>query len=237
MENCDADNEFANLMPKSAFKLLAAILYTIRPSAALGATLLTIAAFQPMASEWKNAGILAVCAFSGSAFCFLTNDLYDRDDMGNGDFDYDVAGVGQASDGSNHRDARGSGIVRMWNLSNLSDGEFLFWGHDNTSLTSAQTTDVDGTVIEERLSRVWSVSETGDVGTVSLSFDFSALPSPLGSNLRLLIDRDGDGFMDNDVTPIEGAESNDIVTFSNINFSDGDRFTEVYELRCLCAGL
>ena len=153
------------------------------------------------------------------------NDLYLMDETSNGDFDFEIAGIGQAADGSNHFDAKGSGVVRMWNPSDLDNNEFLIWGHDNTALSTTQTTDVDGTIIEERLSRIWRVSETGDVGTVSISFDFSSLADPLGSNLRLLIDRNGDGFFDNDVIPIAGSESNDIVTFSNVDFQDGDRFT------------
>ncbi|MEQ8424215.1 MAG: T9SS type A sorting domain-containing protein, partial [Cyclobacteriaceae bacterium] len=155
------------------------------------------------------------------------NDVYTMDDAG--DYDFEVAGIGQAADGSNHRDARGTGLVRMWNPNNLGNSEFLIWGHDNTAITTTTTAspaDVDGTVIEERLSRIWRVSETGDVGNVSISFDFSGVGgSPLGSNLRLLIDRDGDGFGDNDVTPITGTVSNGIAVFSNVNFVTGDRFT------------
>ena len=157
------------------------------------------------------------------------NDVYTMDDNGNGDFDFEVAGIGQATDGTNHRNARGTGVVRIWNPDDLDNDEYLMWGHDNTPIantTTASPADVDGTVIEERLSRIWRMSETSDVGTVSISFDFSGTGgSPIGSNLRLLIDRDGDGFGDNDVTPVVGSESNDVVTFSNIEFQDGDQFT------------
>jgi len=117
----------------------------------------------------------------------------------------------------------------MWNPKGLTNSEYLMWGHDNTALNSSTTavgTAVDGTVIQERLSRIWRVSEVGDVGNVSISFDFSGVGgSPLGSNLRLLIDRDGDGFADNDVTPIVGSVSNGVAVFSNVNFQNGDRFT------------
>lgn len=157
------------------------------------------------------------------------SDVYTMDNSGNGNYDYEVTGFGRASDGSSHRDAKGTGIVRMWNPSGLANSEFLMWGHDNGVLTSTTTSapaDVDGTVIQERLTRIWRVSETGDVGTVSISFDFSGIGgSPLGSNLRLLIDRDGDGFGDNDVTPVAGSVLNGIAVFSNVNFQSGDRFT------------
>ena len=153
------------------------------------------------------------------------NDVYDMDDAGNGDYDYEVAGIGQATDGTNHTDARGSGVVRIWDPSDLGNDEFIMWGHDNTDISSKNAVDVDGTIIEERLSRIWRLTETGDLGTVSISFDFSAVGNSLGSNLRLLIDRDGDGFADNDVTPIAGSVAGDVATFSNIDFQDGDRFT------------
>lgn len=157
-----------------------------------------------------------------------SNDLYTQDNLANGDFDYDVAGVGQASDGTNHKDARGTGIVRMivQSPSSLGNSEFLLWGHSNGALTS-NLIDIDGTIIKERIARVWRISETGDVGSVAVSFDISSLSgSPIGANLRLLIDRDGDGFFDNDVTPISGGTfSGDIITFTGVNFQTGDRFT------------
>jgi hypothetical protein len=158
------------------------------------------------------------------------NDLYTMDNAGNGNFDFEVAGIGQAADGTKHTDAKGPGMVRMWNPSNLGNSEFLIWGRDNSNAKSSTTavgTAVDGTIIKERLTRIWRVSESGgDVGTVSISFDFSGLGgSPLGSNMRLLIDRNGNGFADNDVTPVVGSSSGSIVVFSGINFQDGDRFT------------
>lgn len=156
------------------------------------------------------------------------NDLYTMDNVGNGNFDYEVAGIGQATDGSNHKDARGPGIVRMTSQSpsSLSNDEYLIWGHNNATLLS-NLIDVDGTIIEERITRVWRLSETGDVGSVAVSFDISSLTgSPIGANLRLLIDRDGDGFADNDVTPISGGTfTGDIITFTGVNFQSGDRFT------------
>jgi hypothetical protein len=154
------------------------------------------------------------------------------DNSGNGNYDFEVAGIGQAADGTKQIDSKGTGMVRMWNPNNLGNSEFLIWGRDNSSATSGTSsvgTSVDGTVIKERLTRIWRVSETGgDVGTVSISFDYSSLlatGSPLGSNLRLLIDRDGDGFADNDVTPVAGSSSGNIVVFSGVDFQDGDRFT------------
>lgn len=154
----------------------------------------------------------------------VANNLYTGDNAG---YDYEVAGIGQASDGSSHRDAKGSGPVRMWNPSAMANGEFLIWGHNgllyNRSTTSLS--DVDGTVIKERLIRIWRLTETGDVGTVNISFDIAALGGTvIGSNLRLLIDRDGN-FATNDVAPIVGSYSNNVVTFTGVNFQANDLFT------------
>lgn len=160
------------------------------------------------------------------ALTLSANDVYTMDNSGNGDFDFQVAGIGQASDGSKHIDSKGPGIVRMWNPNNLTNGEYLLWGHNNGNL-SGTTSGVDGTIIMQRLNRIWRVSETGDVGTTSISFDISSFAGvALGGNLRLLIDRDGDGFADNDVTPVSaGSLANNIITFSGISLQNGDRFT------------
>jgi len=154
------------------------------------------------------------------------NDVYTMDNSGNGQYDFDVAGIGQASDGSKHIDAQGSGIVRMRNPTNLGNDEYLIWGHDK-GLLAGTTSGVDGAIIRQRLSRIWRVSEAGDVGNVSISFDISGTAGAvLGGNLRLLIDRDSDGFADNDVTPISaGSLTGGVITFSGVNLQNGDRFT------------
>lgn len=148
-------------------------------------------------------------------------DIYTMDNSG---YDFDAAGIGQDGTGSSHRDATGTGVVRIWNPGDLNNNEYLMWGHDNGAM-GGTTSDIDGAVIQERLQRSWAVSETGEVGTVSTSFDLNALASPLGSNLRLMIDRDGDGFADNDVSPITGSAIGGIVIFSGVNLQNGDRFT------------
>jgi hypothetical protein len=153
------------------------------------------------------------------------NDVYTMDNPANGNFDFDVAGIGQASDGSKQLDAKGTGVVRIWNANNLTNDEFLVWGRNYLNFSGGNT-DVDNVIIQERVNRVWRVSEVGDVGTTSISVDMNAtLGSALGNNLRLLIDRDGDGFADNDVTPIAGSFSGGIITFSGVNLQNGDRFT------------
>ena len=66
-------------MLKQTSKVLAAILYTIRPSATLGACLLAVSAFNPQTKEWQEVIWLVVCAFTGSSFCFILNDIFDKE--------------------------------------------------------------------------------------------------------------------------------------------------------------
>ncbi|MDA0194658.1 MAG: T9SS type A sorting domain-containing protein [Bacteroidetes bacterium] len=161
------------------------------------------------------------------------NDVYEQDDAG--DFDFEVAGIGQAADGTFNKDGQGTSLVRMNLANDLDNDEFLMWGHDGTALSVINSSDVDGTIIEARLERVWRVSEndnTGtavDVGTVRLTFDVQSVVESfiVGSDLRLLITRDDAIFIDNDVTPQAGSYNidNQLITFSNVSFQDGDYFT------------
>lgn len=162
-------------------------------------------------------------------FSMSANDLYDQDDALNGDFDYDVAGIGRATDGSRHLDAEGTGIVRIRSASDLANGEYFIWGHDNEPLSSFGETDLP-TGVEARLSREWRPSETGEVGTVTISFDLSTVfGSKTASDLRLLIDTDNDGMFSDETASgvIAGAvnTSGDIFEWTGIDIDDNQRFT------------
>lgn len=139
------------------------------------------------------------------------NELYTMDSPGNGNFDFEVAGIGRVDAANQHSDSKGPGIVRILNPTNLGDDEFLIWGHDNGTQEATETTDVPAT-LQARFDRVWRVSEVDaagtavDVGSVDIRFDLSGLGLVTASDLRLLIDTDNDGVF-SDETPISGATS------------------------------
>jgi hypothetical protein len=137
----------------------------------------------------------------------------------------EVAGIGQDNSANRHDDAQGSAIVRINSPSSLNDGDFMLWGHNESSLDVNDIIDVDETTIESRMSRIWAVTKTKDVGTVNVTFDLSGFDPLTASDVRLLIDRNGNGFADNDVLPITGTVSGTKITFSGVNFVDKDRFT------------
>lgn len=166
------------------------------------------------------------------AITLSSADVYDEDELSNGDFDFDVAGIGQASDGSNHTDSRGTGILRVSNATDLDDNEYFVWGHDNGDFQAIETADVPAGV-DARFDRVWRGSEVNasgsvvDIGSVDLEWDLTGLGAISTSDLRLLIDTDNDGNF-NDETPISGASSlgSNIYEFSAISgLEDNLRFT------------
>ncbi len=156
------------------------------------------------------------------SYGLTANDIYNEDDPGNGNYDHEVAGIGQVSAGNNHTDAKGTGIVRISNPRDLDDNEFLLWGHDNALQQAAEVTDVPAGV-DARFSRVWRASEVNtsstavDVGGIDMSWDLTGLGSVTASDLRLLIDTDGDGTFA-DETAISGATSigGNVYQFTNV---------------------
>jgi hypothetical protein len=87
--------------------------------------------------------------------------------------------------------------------------------------------------VQARFGRVWRVSEVNssgaaiDVGAIDIRFDLTGLGSITPSDLRLLIDSDNDGLL-NDETPISGATnvSGNIYQFSGVTaIANNVRFT------------
>ncbi len=133
-------------------------------------------------------------------FTLTSNDLYTMDNGGNGDYDYEVAGIGRVDASNIHNDSQ-AGIVRISKstFGGLGNNEFLILGHNNGPLTSIGFTDVPTGVVS-RLGRIWRVSERNTAGTSSvnvgrtfLDFDLSGLNVTAAADVRLLIDGDGDG--------------------------------------------
>ena len=132
------------------------------------------------------------------------NDLYTMDNSASGNYDYDVAGIGRLDANNLHEDAQGGSIVRIKNPLNLEDNEFLFWGHDNQSLSFLEPTDVPSSV-ENRMERVWGVSEQGEVGAVNVVFDLSALEPLNADDLRLLVDVNKNGSFADETQASDGV--------------------------------
>ncbi len=106
---------------------------------------------------------------------------------------YDVAGIGQYSATDNHTEAQSSKILTIHDASDMvTDGEYLLFGHNNSSINSWSSTGCPSNV--KKINRVWRLSETGDVGTVSFKIETTHLPAHSSgyTAFGIMIDADGD---------------------------------------------
>ncbi|WP_292949984.1 T9SS type A sorting domain-containing protein [Olleya sp. UBA1516] len=150
-----------------------------------------------------------------------TVDYYTQDNAVNGNFDFDVAGIGQADDGSNHTDSKGTGIVTINSPSALSNGDYLFWGEETKD--PVYTLVSETTTYTNQLNSKWRVSKVGDLGTVSVSFDISSIASSIQCNtLQLVVDNDSN-FGSPSIFNL--VVSGNTATATGVSFADGDYFT------------
>ncbi|MEM9982731.1 MAG: hypothetical protein AAF734_09550, partial [Bacteroidota bacterium] len=161
-----------------------------------------------------------------------TQDLYVQDNAANGNFDFEVAGIGRSNASDFHDDAQGSAILRINNPSDLNNNEFLLWGHNNLRQEADNFADLPAG-IEARFSRVWRPNEVNsagspvDVGAIDLEWNLTGLGTIDVADLRLLVDTDNDGFFI-DETPIAGATAmgGDRYAFAGVTaISNNTRFT------------
>jgi len=160
------------------------------------------------------------------------NDIYKQDDPANGNFDFQMIGIGRVNANTIHDNSIGDGLVGISNPSDLNDDEFLMIGHEGGDGQASNILDIPSG-LDARLDRVWRMSETNssgtsvDVGSIDVRWDLSLLGPVVASDLRLLIDTDNDGvFIDE--TPISGAVpiAGGLYQFNGVTgFADNLRFT------------
>ncbi|RLD26832.1 MAG: hypothetical protein DRI54_02110, partial [Bacteroidetes bacterium] len=106
-----------------------------------------------------------------------------------------------------------------------SDMGLIIWGND--AAANGTSTNVDAG-FDKRLNRVWKIDLTGAPGSVNFSIDLTDLGLPTAltaGDYALLIDADGD-FSAGAVAHTAGAAiANSQLSFTGVNFSDGDFFT------------
>lgn len=167
----------------------------------------------------------------------------------NGAYKHDIAGIGlDECTGLNQKQSKSSssdavitiglGTVEADNASNsnvfTANLSFMTWANDNGALSEI-TTDLPAqfTVNAKRLAREWKVDETNTIGAVQVKANLNvpplagAISGTVASEIRLLIDRDGDGdFTTGTVDIITASDySSGVATFDNVDFQDGDVFT------------
>ena len=163
------------------------------------------------------------------------NDLYIGDALAQGDYDYDIAGVG--TDGTTTKDSSsGAGLKAKIN-SGFSTSDYFFYGHkvtENTRNTS-DTAGIGGTgTLAARFERVWyfdNTNTTAGDNLVDLTFDLSdagydgsVTPSTAGNYILIYRATDGSGtwtVVDTAVSITDG----DKINFTGVNLAtNGDGY-------------
>ncbi|RED94425.1 T9SS type A sorting domain-containing protein [Marinoscillum furvescens] len=180
---------------------------------------------QPL-SDTEHRNIETYLAVKYGISLDITSEGYTLDGVSiynNTSYGQDIAGIGanneQGLAQASSMSLNSSAIISVSNPSSLSNGDYLIWGHDGGSV-GAVTTGLPSTVTE-RLSRVWSIEETGDVGTVSVSADLSGygFSGYESGDFSLILDSDSD--FSNGVDRIVSATSfsGDVVVFDDVEVS------------------
>lgn len=156
---------------------------------------------------------------------------------GNSDTDFashraDVAGIGR-DDNSSFEQLTSKSVNSTSSLTVTKnavfggDNQYVAWAHDGTAMSAATATDFpSGT--ESRIDRLWKIKLTNSPsGTVDLTFDLSSVNVDQASDLRILVDGDGD-FSDATILNPTVSQNGNNYTFTAVDlsiFTDEDFFT------------
>ena len=102
---------------------------------------------------------------------------------------YEVAGIGREDASNLHTDATSGGILNISNPSDLNDGEYMLFGHQNGAIDAWTATEAPPLYL--KIGREWKINKTGEPGTVTIKFDISSVQTPPCDKFVLLRDLDG----------------------------------------------
>lgn len=147
------------------------------------------------------------------------------------EYNNDIAGIGRDDNSEfvqlqSQSENTGS-IVEVNRTTSIgTDDTWLIWGNDGGATTSSRiVTKPDN--INERLERVWRAAEENSVGVTDISFDISGLGFGTdASDFSLLIASNSSSADFSSATVLTGGTFNgDVITFSDVDLSDGQYFT------------
>ena len=228
-----ATNDFANANHFDG-QIAEVISYSVRPTDAEHVRIQSYLAFKYGITLDNTGGGTAGDYVSASGL----STIWDASDYAT--YHNDVAGIGRddlsclnqlqsQSENSNSIVSMGLGTIAASNSANpnsfSADGSFLMWGDDadNADQANANTTDLPGNVTE-RMERIWRVNETGTVGATSISFDLTGLNYGTTLSDFQLIVSNSSTMASGTLTPAASLVNN-ILTFNNVDLTDGQYFT------------
>ncbi len=148
------------------------------------------------------------------------------------EYNQDIAGLARDDQStllqSNSKSVNAGTILSMAASGSIvNDNSWLMWGHDGGALTTTALTNTPINA-ENRLTRIWRVAETGELGNVEVSFDLSGLGLSTDEATYGLMIADvysGGSFTNPDRMEIGATFNGDVLTFSNVNLENGEYFT------------
>lgn len=158
----------------------------------------------------------------------------------NATYNNDIAGIGRDDNSClNQKQSRsentgsivtmGLGDIAASNGANsnsfASDDAFLIWGNDGASAAQANVVAYAEDVVTERMLRIWRADENAaTVGATDIQFDLTGLGYSGSLSDYSLIISDAAGLTSPTIIPASSFTS-DVVTFSNVDLTDGQFFT------------
>lgn len=158
------------------------------------------------------------------------SDLYSGDTGANGNYDFEVGGIGQSSAGNSNNSflSSVSGGMGITYVSGFQDGDYILTGHNLLSNNNSTTSDCAGMTgtQNQRWIRIWyvDVTNTGANIVSNVKFDMSdggvgAVVPANPSNYVLLYRAGTSGnWTESSIVP---TISGDEITFSGVVFTDG----------------
>jgi hypothetical protein len=157
------------------------------------------------------------------------SDFYAGDTGANGDYDFEVGGIGRASAGNvnNSFSPSVSGGLGLTQVSGMNNGDYIFVGHNLKTNNFQIASDVGGMTGTDnaRWTRIWYIDVTngGAAFVTNVSFDMSdggSTATPSVAANYVLLNRAGTSgnWTESTIVP---TISGDVITFSNVTLADG----------------
>lgn len=156
----------------------------------------------------------------------ITEDYYVQDDIANGNFDHNVAGIGKVGNNNKHLDSQGTGIIRI-RKSGLANNKFLFWGENNKNATYSFTS-ISTTDCYDYIDTMWRISEPVGIGNnLRMHIKKSDLNLPTTNEYKKLelVVADNPNFTNATVYELEETATEFVYDIDGLGFNDGDYFT------------
>ena len=182
-------------------------------------------------AEQNPAGRIIINNYLSSKYniALTASDFYAGDTGPNGDYDFEVGGIGRASAGNvnNSFSPSVSGGLGLTQSSGMNNGDYIFAGHNLKANNFQISTDVGGMTGTDnaRWTRIWyiDVTDGGASFVTNVSFDMSdggtGITPAVAPNYVLLRRAGTSGnWTESVVVP---TISGDVITFAGVTLSDG----------------